>query len=231
MLFRFWSLDLDHRVNFFSLSLYFFLFLTFHLLSLSFFFFSPSTSFLCLLSCCCFIASSHYLLALPYALHATSRICCLVASCICCLVASHICRLITSHAHCFIASCVDLLHHYLIVSSPWYFFHTTSMPLLRCLITLPFHLVTLPCCLITQLCYFMCCLSTSLPCLVTIVCCLATSRYLLTPPICCFMGSCLATSLPCCFTTLLVGTSFLPLLLQGGSWSLEKRVFQQPLEN
>jgi hypothetical protein len=147
VLFRFWNLDLNHRFYFFPFSLIFSFFHLSPLLTLIFF--SSSTSFLRLLFCCCLlVASLHYLLTLPYALHVASHIRCLLASCICHLVASH--------TRCFVTSRATSLPRYLITSLPCCLFYTTSLPLLDCLIMLPLHFVALHCHLVMQLCYLTC---------------------------------------------------------------------------
>ncbi len=134
---------------------------------------------------------------------------------------------------------IKLLLHPITTSSP------CPIALACCLITLPCafliallhhclvhhfvalsrYLATLPCCLVSYLIALCRCF---LPHHAAIthyfigsLCYLATSKYLLNPPhllFCCLATLCLTTSLPCCIV--LVGTSFLPPILQGGAWSL-----------
>ncbi len=125
MLSRFWSLDLDHIVNFFPF-FYFFLFHTFHLFSFSLFkFFSSYASFLCLLFCCWFVALLRVLFALlPHVflallLRSLPRMllrcfvhcftCCFIALC----VASHVASHIASCVHCLACSSPHCLMCYL----------------------------------------------------------------------------------------------------------------------
>ncbi len=108
---------------------------------------------------------------------------------------------------------------------------------LRCFFVLPlppYHIVLLPCfntlshCLFASLCNFIssCAFSlphclASLPHLVSIALCLEVP-FVPHPPF--------VVSLLHYLIALLVNTSLLPLVLQGRAWSLEKRIFQQPLE-
>jgi len=203
VLFRFWSLDLDHIIY-----LFIFLFLTFHLFSLSLFFPLLLLSF----ASCLVVASLRYFFAtslLPP--HAASLRCLLVLLCAL-LVASHVrCFIVwrtSLHVCRLVALCVaSRIHH---LATLHVALHIASSP--HCLVTsftLLHYPIALPCCL-------MCCLSISLPCFVAIMCCHCTLPHCLIafePPICCFAAPCLTTLLHCCFVALLVGTSVLPLLL------------------
>ncbi len=159
-LFRFWSLVLDHRVNFF---LFFLLFSFPHLspsltLTPFFFLFSPYVSFLCLLYCCCLVALlPHCLFVLPPCF----------ALCIACCLIFLPCHLIASFA---LPRCI---------------FHTTLPP---CHVASSCYVFTLLCCLVALSCNFVALCATSLPrylamlpLRVAIVHCLAASTYLLTP--------------------------------------------------
>jgi hypothetical protein len=255
VLYRFWSLDLDHRVH------YFHFFFTFFPSPFTFSqtFFSPSASFLCLLSYCFLVASSlppriissrclvHYLLSrtlvtsLPCALvtlfpcmFITLLLCmllryfvaslpcclfCIASSCCfaclsphafthlspCCLTHSSCCCFAHSSCHCshirhLVASHAASLPHHLFRSLTTLLRYATSSP--RCVALLPHCVVSLPCVLplyFVALLHCHCMLPSHVASLPWVP---------FEPPICCFVAS-----LPYYLIALLVGISFLPLLL------------------
>jgi len=153
-LFKFWNLDLDHRVNFFPFLFSFFCaspFTFFHFHS-NFFFFFP----LLLLSfASCFVVVS---------------LCCFARSslrCLACFSPPYFeCYLVCCFVHCLIASHIALLPHMLLR----YLTHCLAWSSPRCLmcLSLPYlthcfiTFSTLPC---TLPHYLMCCLFTLMPCL------------------------------------------------------------------
>ncbi len=215
MFFLFWSLDLDHRVNFF-----FFFFFFSHLSSLSLFF-----SFL--------FPFYFFHLALVFHLVATSSSCCfeLLPHCLILLpqhvVLSHCLIIISCHA-------TSLLLCHVASSRCFVTLPRCLLMLLRCFVTLPHCLVTLPphvvsshclvassCCFVASLHYLIAlshCHVISLPLFSALLLRLTTSKYLLTPPSPPIY--CLDALLPHCLV--FIGTSLLPPLLQGGACSLEK---------
>lgn len=205
-------LNLDLRVKLFSI------FFTF--------FFSPLLSSISLI----FLLFS--LILLSFASNLLS--CCYLLIFLCLVLL----QIVTSSSYCFIL----LLPRHLVLL-PWLV--ASSHYLVRYLIALLHHclvhhfvalsryLATSPCCLVSYLIALCRCFlphhAAITHCFIGSLCYLATSKYLLNPPhllFCCLATLCLTTSLPCCIV--LVGTSFLPPILQGGAWSLQKQTFQQP---
>ncbi len=128
----------------------------------------------------------------------TSRYCLVTSSCYFDLLPPCIASLLLSSLPC----CCLVCYH---IAASLLFCYPASLPRasLRCHCSLPHCLALLPCCVK---------IPSNPPHLLL--------RYLVPHT---SLPYCLVASLP-----LLVGTSLLPPLLQGGAWSLEKQAFQQP---
>jgi len=194
-------LDLDHRAKFFPLFFTFFFLLTFlHSHSLFSFLFPFASFFFPLFLVSCLVGASPPCATSSY-----------------CLITSSYCfdllppRVASSFHRCLFA--LSLPHHFVTLMA---LFLVVSL-LFRCLIIIHHCFVTSRHCLVA-----------SLPC----HCFVAPFRWieiLSNPPICCFATLLLCTLLPRRLTALLpllVGISFLPFLLQGKVWNLDKQGLQ-----
>jgi hypothetical protein len=216
VLFRFWSLDLNHKVNFF----HFFFTFSLHCFSPSLtFFFSPFIFFLCLLFYCFIVASS----LLPR----TTSLCYLVH----CLLPR---MLVTSLFRAFIA----LLPHMLVTSLLCMLFHCfiAFFVLLCCIVMLLYTLVTSQTChlVASHACHFIALhvvllpyyLVASLHCHIASFPHLATSSCYLFASLCCLASLCSVATL--CAASLLCCLASLPLCVAIAHYLVALKYFMIP---